>query len=179
MVRARHILLTPASNDPQLGEQAKTQLLMCRKQVEDQVVAGLAKLPLTTDNLAREEARTRLMEDAFAALAREKSACPSKAQGGDVGFFPRVDGMVEPFAKAAFSLKPYQMSDVVKTQFGYHLILVTRRQQGKEVKFEDVKDSVKEVYSDRLRERLITQLRVAPASTSPPPRSDNHPVPEV
>ena len=99
------------------------------------------------------------MDDAFAALAREKSVCPSKAQGGDVGEFPRLDGMVEPFARAAFALKPYQMSGVVKTQYGYHLILTTARHEGKDIKFEDVKDVVKEVYSDRLRDRLASQLR--------------------
>ena len=128
-VRARHILLTPASNNPQAADQAKAQLLLYRKQVEEQVAAGLAKLPPTTDNLARETARTKLMDDAFAAVAREKSACPSKAQGGDVGEFPRLD-MVDPFARAAFALKPYQMSDVVKTQYGYHLILTTARRRG-------------------------------------------------
>jgi peptidyl-prolyl cis-trans isomerase C len=51
------------------------------------------------------------------------------------------------------------MSDVVKTQFGYHLILVTDRRAGHEVKFEDVKPLVKEVYSDRLREAVIAAMR--------------------
>ena len=47
--------------------------------------------------------------------------------------------MVEPFAKAAFALKPYEMTDVVATEFGYHLILVTARKQGTPKKFEEVK----------------------------------------
>ncbi|HXG09086.1 MAG TPA: peptidylprolyl isomerase [Gemmataceae bacterium] len=159
MVHARHILVTPASNDPQAGEQAKAQLLLLKNQIDKQVADGLAKLPPGQDNLAREQARAKLIDDAFAAAAREKSSCPSKEKGGDVGWFPRAGSMVEPFAKAAFDLKPYQMSDVVKTQFGYHLILVLERRPGREVKFEEVKDDVKEVYCDRLRESLCARLR--------------------
>lgn len=158
-VRARHILLTPPSNDPQAGEKAKAELLLIRKQVEDQVAAGMAKLPANADNLTREQTRTRLIDEAFATQARAKSVCPSKEQGGDLGEFPRLDGMVEPFARAAFALKPYEMSDVVKTQFGYHLILSTAKRAGKEVKFDDVKPRVKEVCAERLREKLIGQLR--------------------
>ena len=52
--------------------------------------------------------------------------------------------MVEPFAKAAFALKPYEMSEVVKSPFGYHLILTVERKPGREVKFEDMKDVAKE-----------------------------------
>ena len=61
--------------------------------------------------------------------------------------------MVAPFSQAAFSLQPFQMSDVVKTQFGYHLILVTERKPGREVKFEDVKEMVKEELDRQMRER--------------------------
>src|SRR5205085_10595907 len=110
-------------------------------------------------NLEKEKARTQLTDDAFAAVAREKSACPSKDQGGDLGWFPRAGGMVEPFAKAAFALKNYQMSDVVKTQFGYHLILATDRKPGKEVTFETSKQEVKAVYYDKLREAIVDQQR--------------------
>lgn len=159
MVRARHILLTPAPGNAVSEQQAQAQLAVYKKQVEEQVAAGLAKLPANTDALAREQARCKLTDDAFSAIAREKSACPSKKDGGLVDWFQRAGFMVEPFAKAAFSLKPYQMSDVVKTQFGYHLILVTERKAGREVKFEDVKDDVKEIYCERLRESLATQLR--------------------
>ena len=67
--------------------------------------------------------------------------------------------MVEPFARAAFALKPVAMSDVVVTQFGHHLILVLDAKGGKEVKFEDVKEAVKDVYQDRLRDQLLEKLR--------------------
>ena len=72
---------------------------------------------------------------------------------------PHSSGIVEPFAKAAFALQPYQMSDVIKTKFGYHLILVTDRRSGHEVKFEEVKPQVKNVYGDRLREAVLTAMR--------------------
>jgi peptidyl-prolyl cis-trans isomerase C len=183
MVRARHILLTAPAGNAKAAEQAKSQLAGFKQQIEKETADGLAKLPPGGDALAREQARTKLLEDSFVAIATKNSACPSKAQGGDVDWFPRAGGMVEPFAKAAFALKPYQMSDIVQTQFGFHLILVTDRKPGKESKFEDVKDEVKEVYCDRLREAVCAQLRpratvvvnpapkapAAPAATAVPP----------
>ena len=90
----------PAANDPQGADKAKAELLLLKQQIEQQVTAGLAKLPANTDALAKEQARTKLLDEAFAATAREKSACPSKQQGGDVDWFPRSGGMVEPFTLA-------------------------------------------------------------------------------
>jgi len=170
-MRARHILFSPPPGDAKAVEQAKAQLLAFKKQIEEEVVKGLAKLPTNTDNLEREKARTRLLEEAFATVAREKSACPSQAQGGDLGWFPRAGSMVEPFARTAFSLKPYQISDVVATQFGYHLILATDRRPGKEAKFEEVKEAVKDVYGEQLRDAICAQSR--PRSkivVNPPPK---------
>jgi parvulin-like peptidyl-prolyl isomerase len=174
-VRARHILIAPASSDTQACDQAKAQLLLIKQQIEQQVTAGLAKQPAGADALAKEQARAKLLDDAFAAAAREKSACPSKEQGGDLGFFPRRANKVEPFARAAFSLKPYQMSDVVRTEFGFHLILVTDRKPGMDTKFEDVKDAVKEAFCSQMRDSHAAQLRarativVGTASSSSPP----------
>jgi peptidyl-prolyl cis-trans isomerase C len=159
MVRARHILLSPPAGDARAAEQAKLKLLQLKQQIEEAAVKEVAKLPPATDNVAGEKVRNRAIDDTFAELAGKESACPSKEKGGDLAWFRRVGNMVEPFAKAAFALKPYQMSDVVATKFGYHLILVTDRRPGKEAKFDEVKEMAKDVYCDRLREDMLTQLR--------------------
>ena len=62
----------------------------------------------------------------FGKLAQEHSDCPSKKKGGELGYFGR-GAMVGEFEAAAFSLQPGQMSDIVKTKQGYHLILVEDR----------------------------------------------------
>jgi len=158
-VRARHILLTPATNDPQAIEAAKTKLVGFKKQIEAQAAQGLEQLPPGTSEAARTAARHKLVDDAFAALAAKESACPSKQHGGDLGYFPRSGMMVEPFARAAFALQPYEMSDVVTTPFGQHLILVIDRKVGRPIKYDDVKDFVKEAYGDYLRDAVANQLR--------------------
>jgi peptidyl-prolyl cis-trans isomerase C len=159
MVRARHILLTPPSADAKANADAKARLVAWKKQLEDNVAQGLAKLPADTENLQRERMRAKLLEEAFSEMAKKESACPSKVNGGDLEWFPRAGSMVEPFAKAAFALKPYQMSDVVTTQYGHHLILVTDRRPGKATRFEDIKDQVLEIYCQRLREAMAAKLR--------------------
>ena len=57
----------------------------------------------------------------FANIAKEVSLCPSKKRGGDLGTFGRGK-MVKEFEKATFALEKGQVSPVVKTQFGYHII---------------------------------------------------------
>lgn len=76
----------------------------------------------------------------FAKIAREKSIDSGSAKnGGDLGFFSRGQ-MVPEFENAAFNLKEGEMGGPVKTQFGYHIIKVTGRKEGKIVEFEKVKD---------------------------------------
>lgn len=158
-VRVRHILLSPDSRDANKVAEAKQTLAAVRQNINAQVSAVLAKLPPGTDALAREKARVKAIDDAFAAEAKAKSACPSKQQGGDVGWFDRAGTMVEAFSKTAFALRSHEMSDIVETQFGVHLILLLERKPGKVVKFDEVKDGVKEVYVDKLRERVVQSLR--------------------
>ena len=57
----------------------------------------------------------------FAALAKESSDCPSKGQGGDLGLFPRGQ-MVKAFEDVTFTLKPGEMSGLVESEFGFHVI---------------------------------------------------------
>jgi peptidyl-prolyl cis-trans isomerase C len=157
MVHARHILLTPAASDAKAAGEARAHLEAIRKSIE----AGSLKSSQGKDAAATEKVRQKTIEDAFAVIASKESACPSKQQGGDLGWFPRGGNMVEPFAKAAFALQPGQMSDVITTQFGLHLILVTERKAGHSTKFEDVRDMVREIYAEQLREQICAELRPA------------------
>lgn len=77
----------------------------------------------------------------FAALAKAESVCPSSTQGGDLGTFGRGQ-MVGPFEDSVFALKPGEVSGLVETQFGYHIIKLIEKQELKTEKFEDVKDKI-------------------------------------
>jgi peptidyl-prolyl cis-trans isomerase C len=79
---------------------------------------------------------------AFETAAKEYSSCPSKDQGGNLGEFGR--GMMVPeFEEAAFSSKIGVVTHPVKTQFGYHLILVEEKIEPKAKAFEEVRESIK------------------------------------
>lgn len=79
----------------------------------------------------------------FAVLAREHSTCPSSQQGGDLGFFGKGQ-MVPSFEKAAFALKPGEISDVVETQFGYHIIRLTEKAAAMTTDFKETKAKIEE-----------------------------------
>lgn len=76
-----------------------------------------------------EEIKQRLDSgEDFAALARQYSLCPSSARGGDLGRFSKGD-MVPEFDQVVFAEEVGQAHGPVKTQFGYHLILITGREE--------------------------------------------------
>ena len=112
-VRASHILIKVAEDD---DEETKAA---ARKKIEgvlEKVAAG---------------------ED-FERLARTYSEGPSRTQGGDLGYFDRRK-MVKPFSDAAFRLQPGEVSPIVKTRFGYHIIKVVDRKPETKLAYDDIK----------------------------------------
>jgi len=98
----------------------------------------------------------------FAELARKFSEGPTRAMGGDLGFFTRRE-MVGPFSDAAFSLEPGQTSGVVTSPFGYHLIKVFEKKPESTVPLESAKAGIVEHLKTRkLNEAIaayVTALR--------------------
>jgi len=88
----------------------------------------------------------------FGELAKKHSADGSSQQGGDLNFFTRGQ-MVPPFDQAAFAMKPGQISDIVTTQFGYHIIKVTDRKEASTVPFEQVSPRIKEFLTEQQKQR--------------------------
>ena len=98
----------------------------------------------------------------FAALAREHSTDGSASQGGDLGFFVK-EQMVPEFSSAAFAMQPGQISDIVESQFGFHIIKVTERKLPEPLVLDKVAPQVKQYLTQqRQQERaqaFIKQLR--------------------
>ena len=94
----------------------------------------------------------------FAKLAKDNSDdTVSAKQGGDLGFFAKEE-MVEPFAKAAFDMKPNTVSNLVQTPYGYHIILVTDRQKAGVEPFEKVKSEIKEFLTNQEKVKVLQQF---------------------
>jgi peptidyl-prolyl cis-trans isomerase C len=132
-VKASHILIKvdPQAGEPQKAE-AKKKILGIRKKLQ----AG----------------------GDFAALAKEHSDCPSRANGGDLGYFGRGQ-MVPPFDAAAFALKPGELSDVVETQFGFHLIKVTDTKPEGAMPYQDVKDRLQQhLKQEKVQKDLMAYM---------------------
>jgi len=99
-----------------------------------------AEYPAELEKIQAAQARLNAGES-FAEVARDASACPSSAQGGDLGFFGK--GQMDPaFEKAAFALEVGETSEIVKSSFGYHIIKVTDKRAAGHAPFEEVKDQI-------------------------------------
>jgi peptidyl-prolyl cis-trans isomerase C len=129
-VHASHILISTRPTDPNTDP---NQLKVRAKQKAEELLKK-----------AKEGAD-------FAALAKENSEDPgSKAQGGDLGLFPRGQ-MVKPFEDAAFALQAGEISNLVETQFGYHIIKVTERLNPMPIPFEEAKAAITEDLTQKKR----------------------------
>lgn len=130
MVRSRHILIktgpTASDNDKKKAKEKAEEILKKIKAGED-----------------------------FAKLAADISDdTGSKTKGGELGFFPK-GRMVKPFEDAAFSLKPGEVSEIVETQFGYHIIKVEEKKEPGMEPFDTVKEKIKQKL---LQERTKTKV---------------------
>jgi peptidyl-prolyl cis-trans isomerase C len=118
----------------------------------------LIKVEATADDAAKAAARKKI-EDVrkkltdggdFAELAKEYSEGPSGPRGGDLGYFGRGQ-MVKPFDDAVFAMQVNQVSEVVETRFGYHLIKVYDKKPEETLAYAEVKDRI----SERLKREKI------------------------
>ena len=126
-VRASHILI-------RVDEKADAAT---KKKAKDQIESVLKQARAGAD---------------FAKLAQEYSQDGSAAQGGDLNYFTRQQ-MVPAFADVAFSLKPGQISDVVTTQFGYHIIKVTDHKPARVVPYEEAAAKIKEFLGEQKKQQ--------------------------
>lgn len=133
-VRARHILIKVS---PEAGEAEKAL-------AREKIAAVQKKLTAGAD---------------FAEMAKEFSEGPSNTRGGDLGYFGR-GRMVKPFEEAAFALAPGQVSEVVETPFGYHLIKVEDKREASTIPYEQAKDRLRQyVQRTKLQEAVQKHIQ--------------------
>lgn len=156
-VRASHILISV--NPQEIEEVVKSE--PANKGLDETAI----KAKVNAEIQAKEAKAKELLSEAkknptqFAKLAKENSEDTATAnKGGDLGFFAAKE-MVPEFSKAAFAMKPNTISDKpVKTQFGYHIIMVTDRSAAGQEPFEKVKPSIKAYLENQKQIALIDKL---------------------
>ena len=132
-VHARHILIRAAPGDDKAGKEA-----------EDKIKAVIERLKKGED---------------FAKVASDVTEDPSgKANGGDLGYFSK-EQMVPEFSDTAFKLEKGQISEPVKTQFGWHVIKVDDKRAKAVPKFEEVKLQIESYVTRKAQAELVTKLR--------------------
>jgi len=134
LVHARHILVKV---DPAAGDEARRAAREKLADIRAEILAG----------------------GDFAALARRYSADASAERGGDLGFFPR-GRMVKPFEDVAFALGPGEVSDVVETPFGLHVIQVVARRAAGAVSEAAAREQIRaHLGAVKAREAVESELR--------------------
>ncbi|MGE0083172.1 MAG: peptidylprolyl isomerase [Desulfococcaceae bacterium] len=141
-------------------EQVKASHILIKS---DSVKDDEAAKKTARDKLRAIQEKLKKGED-FAELAKAGSECPSAPKGGDLGYFAKGQ-MVKPFEDAAFAMKTGETSDIVVTQFGYHLIRVTDRKPESTVSLDEAKakisDHLKKQKSIETVNQHIEKIRAA------------------
>jgi peptidyl-prolyl cis-trans isomerase C len=118
----------------------------------------------------------------FATLAKEKSKDTGSADGGDLGYFTK-EQMVPEFAEVAFKMYPGQVSNPVKTQFGWHIIKVEDRRPRPVPEFDKIRDQIEAFVARRAQTDYVAKLRQTakverldkPAESKPEAKPDTKP----
>jgi len=94
----------------------------------------------------------------FEELAKKHSTDGAAAKGGDLGWFSK-DKMIPEFSKVAFAMKEGEVSGIVKTEFGYHIIKLTGKRAAGTRSFEEVKDQIKAAILPSKQQEVFTKLK--------------------
>jgi peptidyl-prolyl cis-trans isomerase C len=108
-----------------------------------------------------EEEAAKILEEIragkpFEEAAKEFSSCPSKEEGGNLGFFSKGQ-MVPEFETAAFALEAGEISEPVKTQFGWHIIMMEEKEPSSVVPLEDVSGEIKSMITQKKQQEAFFQ----------------------
>ena len=155
-VRASHILIStnPKEIEEIIVSEPKNKDLT-PEQIKAKVDEEISTKKAKADELYN---KAKANIDGFAALAKDYSDdAASAVKGGDLGFFAHAE-MVPEFSNAAFKLRPNTISPVVKSQYGYHIILVTDRMAAGQQPYEKVKDDIKNYLSNQKQLKLLDNL---------------------
>jgi parvulin-like peptidyl-prolyl isomerase len=135
-VRASHIVIrVPASATPAEVQESRARL----EKLRQDILAGKID---------------------FAEAARKYSQCPSSQDGGNIGYFFRKYTVQEPIAKAAFAMKVGELSDVIQSDYGLHVIKVTdRKANGPPSDYEKIREEVRESCAMEMMNNLVAQQR--------------------
>ncbi len=129
------------------------------KQMADEEEVSARHILVETEDEAKKILSDLKKGGDFNAIAKDKSKDPgSKENGGDLGFFGK-EQMVPEFAEAAYKLNKGQLSEPVKSQFGWHIIRVDDKRKKQAPEFDKVKDQIQTFVQRRAQAEMITKLR--------------------
>lgn len=158
MVRASHILISANAWQIQQDLTLDGKRKMEEAELKAQVEAKMADKKAQAEKLAKE---LKADKTKFAEYAQKYSDDPGTAkQGGDLGFFPK-EAMVPEFTKVAFESKPDTVSDVVKTQFGYHIIYVQDRRAAGVTPYDKAQNGIRDYLTTEKQIKALDDLTAA------------------
>src|SRR3974390_1307851 len=128
------------------------------KQIEGEVEVHARHILVETEDEAKAIAAELKKGADFAELAKQKSKDPGAAEGGDLGYFTKAK-MVPGFAEVALKLDKGQISDPVKTQFGWHIIKVEDKRKRQLPEFDKIKDQLETFVQRKAQVEFVTKLR--------------------